>query len=356
MLNRSALLQKNLSPDTLVLLSKPADITYFSGFQFLLPNEREALLVITSQSAHLLYSSFSPVTKREGILYHPGCSPQNLSAVVSKIITQQKISTVLIDEDTLFVSEKNAVVTLGQFAFKPLEAAVIWRQRMIKDSEECSAIATACALTSQVVTQVLGSLTAGQTELAVAQKIESMLLAHGATPLAFPTIVAFGKNTALPHHQPTTATLAPEMPVLIDAGGSYSGYAADMTRTVWFGDHPTQEFLAIQHSVMSAYRAVIAVLKTRDSVKTPIAARDIDQAARRVIESSGYGTEFIHTTGHGIGLEIHEQPSLSSQNTTEISTGMTITIEPGIYLREKFGFRYENSVLITENGCEELTV
>jgi Xaa-Pro dipeptidase len=280
---------------------------------------------------------------------------------VFSIITQQKISTVLIDEDTLFVSEKNAVVTLGQFAFKPLEAAVIWRQRMIKDSEECSAIATACALTSQVVTQVLGSLTAGQTELAVAQKIESMLLAHGATPLAFPTIVAFGKNTALPHHQPTTATLAPEMPVLIDAGGSYSGYAADMTRTVWFGDHPTQEFLAIQHAVESAYTAALTVLKTTTASKQSVVARrltaqDIDQAARTVIESSGYGTEFIHTTGHGIGLEIHEQPSLSSQNKTVIAPGMTITIEPGIYLREKFGFRYENSVLITENGCEELTV
>ena len=126
-----------------------------------------------------------------------------------------------------------------------------------------------------------------------------------------------------------------------------------MTRSFWFGDKPTQEYLKVKKTVHQAYQAALA--KLTQPLTNQLQAKDLDQAARSVISLAGYGPKFIHTTGHGLGLDIHEPPSLNWRNDQEIKPGMVITLEPGIYLNGRFGCRHENTILVTKDGAQELT-
>jgi Xaa-Pro aminopeptidase len=194
-------------------------------------------------------------------------------------------------------------------------------------------------------------------ELQIARQLEIAMLEAGSTGPAFPTIVAIGEHGALPHHQPTDRVLQPDEPILIDFGATYQGYRSDITRTVWIGDQVSDAFTKYEQLVRQAYTASLALLShpTESTPFTPPTAGMLDQAARQVIATAGYGAEFIHTTGHGVGLDIHEQPSLYQGQPTPITPGMVITIEPGIYLTGTMGYRYENTILVTETGYTELT-
>ena len=142
------------------------------------------------------------------------------------------------------------------------------------------------------------------------------------------------------------------MPILIDLGATVNGYHGDMSRTVWFGKKPSPEFLKVEEVVKAAYQEAVSALKNRQGQQ--ILAKDLDQAARGVITQAGYGKNFIHTTGHGLGLDIHENLSLNWNNEQPILPQMVITIEPGIYLEGKFGYRYENMVVVNDDGAMEL--
>jgi len=194
--------------------------------------------------------------------------------------------------------------------------------------------------------------------------------------LAFPTIVAFGKNGAMPHYQPQNIKLKPETPILIDFGVNFENYYSDMSRTIWFGKQPSAKFLKAEKAVKKAHQQVLAKLTTanldlknkktdlknseenttKSTTKIELTAKDLDQAARGEIAQRGFADQFIHTTGHGLGLEIHEPPSLSWQDHTPIKPNMVFTIEPGIYFPGEFGYRHEDTVLMTDQGVKILTV
>ncbi len=377
--NRIIKLQEKIENKQSILMSSSSDITYFTEFNFLLPEEREAFFYITKNSANLIHTSFSPIGNYPFLSYLKGSYPSQLAGHIEKIVDREKIETILIDPETLYVAELNAITEkFKDLKINNCDELLIQKFRNIKESVEIEQIKKASIATAIVIDEVKNELFEGITEYETKVKIDRLLEKHGADGLAFPTIIAFGSNSALPHHQPSAKKLENNMAVLIDMGAKVGGYCSDMTRTFWFGDKPSDKFKEIEIIVRDAYQAAFEKLKNRtngenrpvnenmpadfvaalenvSSTPARLQAKDIDNAARVVISNKGYAEKFVHTTGHGLGLAIHEQPSISWSNVTEINPNMTITIEPGIYLENEFGYRYENTVLVTEDGAIELT-
>ena len=343
---------------TTYLLSDPSQIHYFTGFEFLVPNEREAFLVCNATSVTVVHTSFAPITRLNFLEYLSGISPTQLQQHLETILKKHQSQRLLFDPKTLFVAEfeaiKHAVKNVTNSSItNTVNSDFISSIMSKKAPEEIEQIARACTATIDTYNEVKQHLAVGITELEVAQLIETQLRNRASKSLAFPTIVAFGPHTALPHHQPGDTKLAENMPVLVDMGARVTGYCADMTRTTWFGPNPSDTFKKIEAIVLEAY--AIAYQTTQQHVKKTVRAKDVDSAARTHIANQGFGDLFIHTTGHGLGLNIHESPSISWTNTQELTAGMTITIEPGIYIAGELGYRYENTVLLTAQGCETLT-
>ncbi len=232
-------------------------------------------------------------------------------------------------------------------SLKPV-AAAIEALRAIKSPEEIAKIRRSVVLNSRAFEATAKSVKAGVSEAEVAAELEYQMRRRGAQHPAFETIVASGERTALPHAQPTGRKLANNELLLIDMGASLDGYASDMTRMLFLGRPGTQ--------VRSMYRAVLeAQLAAIDSVREGVTAQNVDRAARRVLKEHGLDKAFVHSTGHGLGLEIHESPRIGKKDDTPLKAGMAITIEPGVYLEGTGGIRIEDTVVVTENGCEVLT-
>lgn len=347
--------QKTLSEQIVSLLSNPADIEYFTGFQFLLPAEREAFLTIDGTEAILWYASFSPLPAQLALTAKPmygfGTVVDFLTAVAEKNPTQK----IEFDAANLTVAEHLRLQKISGIELSSVDREAIFKLRRTKDLAEVVALKKAAQITREAIAFAITTIKPGQTELDVAWLLEKKARELGAEGLAFPTIVAFGTHTALPHHQPTRHVLAPEMPVLLDFGARVDGYCGDMTRSFWFGEHASEEFKTIKNLVDAAYDAAVAWIKNTRVAKTPLLASDIDAQARQIITKGGFGDQFIHTTGHGIGLEVHEPPSLSWRNQSEVMVGTCFTVEPGIYVIDQCGYRFENTLLLTETGVQILT-
>lgn len=344
--------QKTLSPEEGYLVSKATDITHFVGFPQLVPEEREALLFITSSQAFLFHHSFSPILDDfSALTYVPHTSLEKVLETFQKT----KIHKLWIQADTLTAEEYlffQENLPQNTLEMTPCESGFFWQFRMIKDALAQDYQAKAGHIIAQVFAEIPSFLREGATEKEVAGKITGAMMELGAEGPAFPTIVAFGPSGALPHHQPTDTPLIAETSVLVDAGARFHGYRSDMTRTFWFGKKPSSQFQEIESIVKEAYQRSVHLLESRPQDLT---AQNVDHAAREYIEKKGYGDEFIHSTGHGVGLDIHEPPSVSWNNLTPLESGMTITVEPGIYLPGILGYRYENTLQLTPTGYTVLT-
>ncbi|MFH2118550.1 MAG: Xaa-Pro peptidase family protein [Candidatus Paceibacterota bacterium] len=359
---RLAQIAKQLKTEEAILVSKSTDIFYLTGFPQLTPTEREAFLLIKADQAILFQHSFSPTLPIKPWL--KSVTKNNFSEIALWLTDVQKL---LIDEDTLTVSEFKQLKKNIDLPLSSLDQKWFWQLRMIKDKQEIARLQRAGLIAVKVYEKIIQRLKPGLTEQEVASQLAELVSAEQALGLAFPTIVAFGENGALPHYQPQDFKLKQEMPVLIDFGANFGGYYSDMTRTIWFGKRPSAKFLEVEKAVKTAHQQVLARLTTHNlKSKTQknhsknlsiieLSAKDLDGAARGEIARRGFGPQFIHTTGHGLGLEIHEPPSLSWNNHTLIKPGMVFTIEPGIYLPGEFGYRHEDTVLITDKDVKILT-
>lgn len=220
--------------------------------------------------------------------------------------------------------------------------------RMTKDIEELGCIREAIRITEQALNATLTQIHAGQTELEVQSILHMELLRAGVDGLAFPSIVLSGGRATLPHGAAGEREITEGDCLLFDFGGKCGNYMADITRTFAIGTMDP-EWKDIYEVVKGANAAA------RKLVGPSVKAEDVDSAARTVIEEAGYGDCFTHRTGHGLGLEVHEPPYIVAGDETNLQPGMIFTIEPGIYIPDKYGVRIEDDVLVTENGCESLT-
>lgn len=224
----------------------------------------------------------------------------------------------------------------------------VGRLRLRKGPDELAQMGRAAALVEAALRAALDQVRAGMTERDVAGLLMIELLRAGSEGLPFQPIVVAGPNAASPHATPSDRPIRPGEPIIIDCGASVSGYASDITRTVAIGGL-SEEWVAIYRVVEEANGA------GRSRVAPGVAAQEVDRAARRVIQAAGYGAHFIHRTGHGLGLEIHEPPYITEGNRELLQPGMTFTVEPGVYLPSRGGVRIEDDVLVTSQGAESLT-
>lgn len=228
-------------------------------------------------------------------------------------------------------------------------SSVLDRFRMQKDEKEISKMRKAAQIAQNAFKATLNSVKVGITEKEIASELVMQLLQHGSdSSSSFQPIVASGPNGANPHAHPTDRHLSPGDLVVIDWGAKFEGYYSDITRTLAMGGISPE---------LEKYAQVVAEANKagRFAAKTGATAAQVDQAARNTIERAGYGQYFIHRTGHGLGMEVHEPPYITGENQTVLKNGMTCTIEPGIYISGYMGIRIEDDVVVRDQGAESLT-
>jgi Xaa-Pro aminopeptidase len=219
--------------------------------------------------------------------------------------------------------------------------------REVKDAGELALLRLACEAADAALADLVarGGLRAGRTEREVGRELEALMLDHGADAISFETIVAAGPNSAIPHHRPTNAVLAEGDFVKIDFGALVAGYHSDMTRTFVLGKAADWQ-LEIYQLVAEAQRA------GREALRPGAGLRDVDAAARQLIDDAGYGEQFGHSLGHGVGLQIHEAPGIGATSAGTLLAGSVVTVEPGVYLPGRGGVRIEDTLAVV-NGTSE---
>jgi Xaa-Pro aminopeptidase len=227
-------------------------------------------------------------------------------------------------------------------------AGVVEAQRRVKDAGELERIRTSCLTNCAAFAAAVKKIRPGMREMDLAAELEYQQRRHGASGAAFDTIVASAERTALPHARPTSSRIGENALLLIDMGAVQEGYTSDMTRMLHLGNAPKQ--------IRGWYADVLeAQLAAIDAVREGATAGSVDRAARNVLKAKGHGELFTHSTGHGLGLEVHEAPGLRLGDKTRLQAGMVVTVEPGIYIEGIGGIRIEDTVAVTRNGCEILT-
>ena len=220
--------------------------------------------------------------------------------------------------------------------------------RLIKGEDEVKNIIKAQQITEKAFDDILNFIRPGVRESEIAARLEYVMKINGSEQPSFETIAVCGAKTSMPHGTPGDVKVKNGDFITMDFGAVYGGYHSDMTRTVAVG--------SVSDEMQKVYDTVLnANLKALTTVKAGVTAATVDLAARDIIKSAGYGEYFTHSTGHGVGLDIHEAPTVSFKNTAPLESGMVITVEPGVYIKGKFGVRIEDMVVVTKNGCNNLT-
>ncbi|HLI01455.1 MAG TPA: aminopeptidase P family protein [Acidimicrobiales bacterium] len=220
--------------------------------------------------------------------------------------------------------------------------------RRVKDEGEIARIARAATIADEALAALRAELDGAPTEREFALALEVEMSRRGADGPSFETIVASGPNSAKPHHRPSNRPIAPGEPVVVDFGAKVDGYCSDMTRTVWV-DELAPSMRPVLAAVAASQAAGVA------AVAAGVEASAVDRACRRVIGDAGWADRFVHGTGHGVGLDIHEAPSVASTSLDTLREGHVVTVEPGVYLPGLGGVRIEDTVVVTEAGCYPLT-
>ena len=328
-------------------ITRPVSIAYLTGFHAD-PHERLMALVVRRDGATLIV----PALERQKAVEHAQHSEvvawrdgEDPYALVTRALSGLVELGVEKDHLSLHAAE---VVTSRSGASELVDIGMeIRRLRLTKNEAEVDRLARAAAITDAVGAHAFARLREGQTELEVALVIGSIVGELGAV-LAFDTLVQSGPNSAMPHLTPSSRKLVPGDFVLLDFGAEFEGYHGDTTRMAVIGE-PSQQHREIHRVVLDAHDAAIA------AVRPGATSGDVDAAARRVIEAAGHGEHFFHRVGHGLGLEIHEDPSLDPGSQTVLEQGMVFTIEPGVYVPGFGGVRIEDDVVVEGGGCRVLT-
>jgi len=262
---------------------------------------------------------------------------------------RQNKATVGIEPLHMSVSDRDRLspALSGRFSIKNA-AGLIEDMRLVKDKDEIALIRKAVLVGAELFNRLVGTIRPGVRETAIAAELEYAARKAGCDAMSFPTIIASGARSALPHGCASDQLIPRRGFVVCDFGVILTGYCSDMTRTLYVG-RPDKLARNFYQAVRDAQLAGI------EAVRPGVRVADVDRAARRGLKSAGLGRYFTHSTGHGVGLEIHEAPRIASGQTEILRPGMVITIEPGAYVPRKWGVRVEDMVVVTERGCEVLT-
>ena len=257
-----------------------------------------------------------------------------------------------IESEHFTIAEKKRLTRLRPAGVSLKDApSIVERFRMVKDADELELIRSAVRLGARVFDRALEVIRPGVKETEVAGEMELAARRGGAEEMSFPTIIASGARSALPHGRASDQSIAKGGFVVCDFGVILSGYCSDQTRTVWVGAEKDAP-----ESARQGYEAVRqAQQAAMDAVRPGATVGEVDAAARKVLKRDGLGRYFTHSTGHGVGLEIHEAPRVAAGQIEILKPGMVITIEPGVYFPGKWGVRIEDMVAVTAGGCEVMT-
>ncbi len=267
---------------------------------------------------------------------------------IVKFVEADNLEIIGFDNQVSFAYYQGLQAIFEGYTLSP-QSNVMEELRMIKDEKELATIRKACSISDRAFTDVLDFIKPGQTtELQVANFLDFRMREYGASGISFESIIASGYRSAMPHGVASDKVIQSGETLTMDFGCYYNHYVSDMTRTIHIGE-TTDEEREIYDIVLRSNRALI------DAAKAGMTRRDYDKVARDVIVEAGYGDHFTHGIGHGIGLDIHEIPYFGNSDET-IEAGMVLTDEPGIYLADKYGVRIEDDIIITENGCELITL
>jgi Xaa-Pro aminopeptidase len=337
-----------------LLVTEPANIRYLSGFT----GSNGALVLLAGRTgvrARLFTDGrYTAQAKAEAAGVSVTIAKRSVLAEACVWLVQQKgVESCGFDPATVTVATlegmKKAVPAARRRSFFRAAPGVVPRLRELKDAYEIGAMREAAALGCQLYEHLLTVIEAGMTEQALAATLEYAARMAGAEAMSFETIVASGERSALPHGRATQAKLPRRGLVTLDFGVILNGYCSDMTRTVYLGSAASAEERRVFDAVLAAQMTAV------EAVKPGVTAGDVDEAARSILRSAGLEKAFSHSTGHGVGLEIHEGPRVGAGQKQLLEPGMIITIEPGAYLPGRFGVRIEDMVLVTNNGAEILT-
>ena len=343
MINKIKKLQNSLADGSAYLIISELHNFYLTGFK-----STDGALLIDKNNAYLLVDSRYIEACELAVKHCKVVCFSRLFEGINEIIKSDNITTVYLEQDNLCVSASNA------FCAKLEEAGVkavsdntldklLSELRLIKDENEKLKIQKAQEISEEAMLKTLEKLHKGMTEREFALELEYEMKKLGASEVSFDLITISGKKTSMPHGEPDESVIENNSFFTMDIGAVYDGYHSDMTRTVAIGE--------VNQKMCDIYSIVLeAQLTALEMVKAGVKCSDIDKAARDIITEAGYGDYFRHSTGHGVGIEIHENPGVSPSCDTVLEEGMVITIEPGIYLPGEFGVRIEDMVLVTKDG------
>lgn len=327
------------------LVTRPANVRYLTGF-----TGSNGMLVATPESSVFFTDPrYTLQSSKEVACRTMVAARGGLIAAVAKYLKRRRLRRIGFERPHL--SYESYAYLDKQLPhgvqLKPLED-LVRKQRMVKTDAEIELIRASVTANSRAFDRTLKRIKPGVRESEIALELDYQMRRCGAEAAAFETIVASGERTALPHARPSSRRLCADELVLIDMGASRDGYASDMTRMVHLGRKTRR--------AEQLYRAVLdAQLAALNAVRAGVYAARVDRAARDVLQQHGLDKAFTHSTGHGLGLEIHEPPRVAKGDKTRLEAGMVITVEPGVYIQDFGGIRIEDTVVVTKTGCDVLT-
>ena len=343
MSTRLEALQGKIPVGTAALISAPHHLRYLADFP-----SGESWLFVTQDTAYFL-TDFRYIEMAQQTVHGAECRLiANVSTELETLVKHHGVTALVVEETQMTVAERDRLAEKLPVVSGKLDA---WLNelRTVKTASEIAKIEQAQALAEDAFRHITEFIREGVTEREIALELEFYVRRQGAERMAFDTIVVSGANGSLPHGIPSEKPVCRGEFITMDFGAVVDGYHSDMTRTVALGT-VSDEQRVVYDTVLTAQKASLAVLRAG------LSCVEGDEAARRVIEAAGYGDCFGHGTGHGVGVEIHEEPRLSPRAEGQmLRSGNVVTVEPGIYVPGRFGVRIEDMALITEDGCRNLT-
>lgn len=326
-----------------LLVANPVNIRYLTGF-----SGSSALLLFTRRAARLVVDFRYRVQAQAEVR---GCAVEELvgprEEFLSDFLSRHATGKVGFETSMPYWLYRKVKQWTRNARLTPA-AGVVEELREAKDGGEVALITRCASIMARSLEALRGEMEAGWTERRTALALEWHLRNNGSDPVPFPIIVASGPNAAMPHARAGERVIGEGETVIIDFGAAVEGYAGDATRTVWLGRLPP--------NLANIYRVVYDAQRAgREAVRPGVSASVVDLAARGVIREAGFGKEFGHATGHGIGLEVHEAPTIAPGSEKPLARGMVVTVEPGIYVEGVGGVRIEDMVLLTASGHRVLT-